>query len=466
MMIMDITILLWLVLLVLNGIFCQVITLTKQDPCTPLSAGNSSIDDVPAISQALITCGNGGTIIIRAGEIFMIRSPLDFRNCIGCNFQIEGTLKVLDDIDYWEGKTAFFLMTNVVGGTFHSLTGSGLIDGSGQAFWDYFAINKTYERPLLIQFSNSSNIIFTKIKLIDPAFWFIFITNNSMNIKLSDLVLSAVSTSQNRPKNTDGFDTGECSHISISNIHVTNGDDCVSFKYGSDYITVNNITCIGSHGLSVGSLGMKPDHPYTVKNIYVSNAKMINSTTATRIKFFPGGPSHGTVIVRNVTFKDVIVDNCDYALQVDNCYESNVTTCKEYPSAAELSNIRFININGKTSKKYDPNIAKINCPPSGTCDITFIQWDIVAPSGNSTVLCSDYHNPSGIICKGATSSASFLFRNSFLLILILRVGVSILMLPHPPSHPQGFSLFLFILYCCFLFYFFLSRKTYTNFMFI
>ena len=97
----------WLVLLAFSAVLGQDSPLTNPNTCTPSSAGNSSIDDVPAISKALSTCGNGGTIIIPAGETFMIRSPLGFQNCSGCNFQIEGTLKVSDDLHYWRVKLPF-----------------------------------------------------------------------------------------------------------------------------------------------------------------------------------------------------------------------------------------------------------------------------------------------------------------------------------------------------------------------
>jgi galacturan 1,4-alpha-galacturonidase len=397
-MMMRIKKLLWLVWLALSAVLARASTLTVNDVCTPKSAGNSSIDDVPNINIAVERCGDGGTILIPAGQTYMIRSRLDFNYCYGCRFQIDGTLKVSDDLDYWEGKTAFFVQPYGYGATFFSSTGSGLIDGSGQAYWDHFATNKTYRRPFLIQISNGNGITFTNITLKNAPFWFFFVTDNSANITLSNLVLSAVSTSENRPANTDGFDTGDCSDVTITNVHVTNGDDCVSFKNGSNNITVNNITCVGSHGISVGSLGSDRGHPDAVQNVYVSNAKMINCTTATRIKFYPGGPSHGTVVVSNVTYKDITVDNCDYALQVDNCYESDPTTCKENPSAAKLVDIHFSNIIGKTSNKYDPVVARIDCPPTGTCDLTFKQWDIVTPTGNSTVLCSNYDHPSGVTC--------------------------------------------------------------------
>ena len=388
----------WLFLFTSNTILAQAAILKRQGTCTPSSAGNSSIDDVPAISKALSTCGDGGTIIISAGQTFMIRSPLDFSNCHGCNFQIDGTLKVSDDLDYWENKPAFFLVSNVVGATFHSLTGSGLIDGSGQKYWDYFASHKTYRRPYLVQVSRSFNTIFTKINLINAPMFFVSIGGDSSNITFSELDLSAVSTSDNPPANTDGIDPSASSHITISNVRIRNGDDCVAFKNGSNNIIVNNITCIGSHGLSIGSLGSDSGRPYIVENIYVSNATMINCSAATRIKFYPGGPSHGMVVVSNVTYKDITVENCDYALQVDNCYESSSDECKKTPATAKLSDIRFFDIKGKTSKKYDPVVARIDCAPEGTCDLAFTGWEMTAPSKRSTVLCSHYDHPSGITC--------------------------------------------------------------------
>ena len=398
-MIVQIKILLWLTLVSSNTVRSQlVVPLTNQTTCTPQSAGDTSIDDVPAISKALAECGNGGTIVIPTGKTFMIRTPLDFTNCSACTFQIEGTLKVSDDLDYWEGKGSFLLLENVHTATFHSLTGSGTIDGSGQKYWDYFASHKTYRRPVLVFLNNATNIICTGIQLKNAPTMFFTVKGMSNNIRFSNLILNAISTSENKPANTDGLDIGESSYVTITNIHVTNDDDCVAFENGANYVTVNNITCIGSHGISVGSLGVAPGRPYVVQNVYVSNIHMINCTKAAGIKLYPGGPSHGTVVVSNVTFDGVIVNNCDYGFQVMNCYSSDNTTCQKNPSAAKLSDIHLINLVGKTSSKYDPHVANIDCPPKGTCDLTFTGWNVVAPSKRSIVLCGNYDHPTGVKC--------------------------------------------------------------------
>lgn len=113
----------------------------KRVICTPTSAANAGIDDVPAIQAAIVSCGNGGTIVIPAGLTYVIRSILSFAGCIGCDFQIEGTLKCSDDLSYWEGKKAMFLMSGVLGAKVRSLTGTGVVDGNGQTAYDYFATN-------------------------------------------------------------------------------------------------------------------------------------------------------------------------------------------------------------------------------------------------------------------------------------------------------------------------------------
>ena len=123
----------WLVLFASSVIFGEAPSPLTRHVCTASSARNSSIDDVPAIREALSRCGNGGIIVIPAGEIFSIHTPLDFSNCSGCEFQLEGTLKVSENLEFWEQKI-IFLIRNVSNAIFHSLTGSELIDGSGQKY--------------------------------------------------------------------------------------------------------------------------------------------------------------------------------------------------------------------------------------------------------------------------------------------------------------------------------------------
>ena len=90
--------------------------LRTRDPCIPLAQGWESIDDSPTINEALKACGNGGTIILPADQIYSIRSPIDFLPCKDCDFQIEGRLIIArGQWSYWNSNPATFLISNVTG---------------------------------------------------------------------------------------------------------------------------------------------------------------------------------------------------------------------------------------------------------------------------------------------------------------------------------------------------------------
>ncbi|TGO58690.1 hypothetical protein BCON_0052g00350 [Botryotinia convoluta] len=380
------------------------VSIAKRAICTPASAGNSGTDDVPAIAAAISSCGRGGVIQIPAGVQYAINSVVDFAGCAGCTVNIEGTLKVSDDLDFWDGKRAIFYMDGINKATIQSVTGTGVIDGNGQAAYDYFAINSSYARPTLHYITGaSSNIAIKNLRVKNPPNVFFSVTGGSKNVAYSDLTMTAASKSTTAPKNTDGFDVGDSTFVTLNNIKVTNQDDCVAFKPGANYTTVDTITCTGSHGLSVGSLGSKAGTTDSVTNIYVTGATMVNSTKAVGIKFYPGGSSHGSAIVSNVTFNDVTVKNSDWAAQIQSCYNEDATYCASSPSTASVTDVYFTNFKGTTSSKYSPDVANLNCPGGGTCNIYFSSWSVAPASGSATFLCANVDKSTGLTCTSGAS---------------------------------------------------------------
>lgn len=213
--------------------------------------------------------------------------------------------------------------------------------------------------------------------------------------------MDATSKSDNPAKNTDGFDIGASTNVIISDVTVSNDDDCVAFKPGANGVTVTDITCTGSHGLSVGSLGKSSND--VVRNIYVSGAKMINSTKAAGIKTYPSGGSHGQSTVSNVTWTDVTVDGCDYAIQIQSCYGEDADYCEDNPGNAQLSDIIFDGFSGKTSGKYDEVTGSLNCGADGTCGVKVSSYTVTAPDGNSKVLCANTPSGLGVSCTSGAS---------------------------------------------------------------
>lgn len=367
--------------------------------CTPKAGGSSSIDDVPAIQSAIAACPSG-TIVIPASATYYVNSAFSFAGCTGCTFQVEGLLKVASDTDYWNGKTAIFTMSGITGATVYSATGAGVIDGNGQDAYDRFAEDSSYARPTLFWISGSKNIIVQNLKFKNAPNVFHSARGDSTNIQYIDINLSATSKSSNPAKNTDGWDIGPASYVTITGATVTNDDDCVAFKPGANYVTLTDITCTGSHGLSVGSLGAT--NTDTVSNIIVNGATMIDSTKAAGIKLYPGG-SHGTGIVNNVTWENVVVQNCDYAFQIQSCYNEDADYCDEYPSDGQLSGIVLKNFSGTTSSKYDPAVMNVNCPADGTCGVTMSGITVKAPSGKAEYLCANTPSTLGVTCTSGAS---------------------------------------------------------------
>ncbi|KAF9007284.1 putative endo-xylogalacturonan hydrolase A [Hymenopellis radicata] len=377
------------------------VSLAKRATCTPASAGSSSTDDVPAIRSAITSCGNGGIIVIPAGKTYAIRSTLDFDGCVGCDFQIEGTLKVSNDVDGWEGVRAIFHLEGISGASIYSATGTGLVDGNGQPYWDAFAADSSYKRPTLMYIEDgSSDITVRDLRFKNPPNVFHSVSGSSKNVLYTRLVLTAAQASDEPdgavPKNTDGFDVGQSTYVTISDTKVSNQDDCVAFKPGSNFVTVTNITCTGSHGLSVGSLGKSAGSTDTVQNIIVDGATMIGSTKAVGIKLYQGGSDHGVATVKNVTYNNVNVQGCDYAAQIQSCYGSD--------SAAHVPPLHRLRLSPTCTSMDSRTIVNLNCPSAGTCDIYFDDFNVKPASGTAAYLCSNIDNSNyGLSCTGSAS---------------------------------------------------------------
>ncbi|KAL4904332.1 hypothetical protein BDW74DRAFT_178916 [Aspergillus multicolor] len=370
--------------------------------CTPTAGGSSIIDDVPAIESAIAACPSG-TIVLPAGTTYYLNSAMtNFSACTGCTIQLDGTLQASDDTSYWSGVEAMIKVGNVDGITFTS-TGDGVFDGNGQASWDLYASDNSYSRPTMLVFSACNDVTVRNIYFRDAPNAFHHIAGDSTNLLYENLVLYAVSSSDAVAQNTDGFDVGTSTYVTIRDVHITNYDDCVVLKPGANYTEVYNVTCVGGHGMSLGSLASTPGVTDTVSNGFYSGITMVNNTKAAGIKFFPGGSEHGSAVVSNVTWENVVVENCAYAFQVQTCYEEDADYCAENPSTALIEDVVVRNMSGYTSDHYAPVAMNIDCPAAGSCDIAMVDVDVVSTGGSTEFLCANTESGIGIECTDGAS---------------------------------------------------------------
>ncbi|KAJ8131977.1 hypothetical protein O1611_g1646 [Lasiodiplodia mahajangana] len=375
---------------------------TKACSVTALGDGK---DDALNILNAFHECNNGGTVVL--DKDYTIATALDLTFLDSVDVALSGSITFKPDIDYWVANAfqydfqisrAFWKIggkdVNIYGG------GVGVINGSGQPWWDAFAANSSLLRPISLVLDGLHGGSVSGIHMVSPPNWFNLIANSS-DVIISDMVLTAKSSSSNPVKNSDGWDTYRSDHIVIQNSVIDNTDDCVSFKPNSTNVVVQGLKCNGSHGISVGSLGQYIDQYDIVENIYVYNNTMSNASDAARIKVWPGIQSDfeptlsgggGSGYVKNVTYEKFESTNNDWAIEVNQCYgQSNKTLCELYPSNMTISDIYFIDMFGTTSSKYDPKVGTLVCSSPEQCYNFYAKnVSITSPTGKSQWVCSNF----------------------------------------------------------------------------
>jgi polygalacturonase len=84
--------------------------------------------------------------------------------------------------------------------------------------------------------------------------------------------------------NTDAFDIGSSTGITIDKATVYNQDDCLAVNSGEN-IVFSNGYCSGGHGISIGSVGGRSDN--VVKTVTISDSTVVNSQNGK----FPSTPA-------------------------------------------------------------------------------------------------------------------------------------------------------------------------------
>ncbi|KAK0104431.1 hypothetical protein ONS95_004722 [Cadophora gregata] len=375
---------------------------SRNRVCYVKSHNDGVSDDAKYVMDALHSCNNGGHVVFKEGVKYTIGTALDLTFLNHIDIDIQSYIQFTNDTTYWQAHSFPFVFQNVtsffkLGGNDVNIYGGGTIDGNGQVWYDAYAANIYTLRPVLIGIDGLKNSIISDLVLRYSPEYYFFVAN-STNVVFDGIDIAGGSKSKNLAKNTDGWDTYRSSDIVIQNSVVNNGDDCVSFKPNSTNILVQNMFCNGSHGISVGSLGQYVGAYDIVENIYVFNTSLHNSTDGARIKVWPNSPTAfsgdlqgggGDGRVHNITYDGMIIDNVDYAIEVDQCYgQKNLTLCLEFPSPLTITDIVFKNFQGKTSSKYQPQIGTFACSSENVCNnIVASNIDVLSPIGTDQAYC-------------------------------------------------------------------------------
>jgi len=279
-------------------------------------SGKLSTEAIAAAIEAASQNG-GGTVYIPAGTYqtgaIRMKSHIELHISPGAVLSFS-----TNPADYpvvqsrWEGASREVYSSCIYGEHLEnvSITGSGLLLGNGQVWWDLFRQSPEqlqYPRPKLISFHDCQRLTIRDVRLQDSPSW----TVNPIccsNVTIDNLSIHNPADSPN----TDGINPESCSNVRISNCHIDVGDDCITIKSGTEdaaeripceNITVTNCTMMHGHGGVVIGSEMSGD----IRNVVISNCIFKQTDRGIRLKSRRGrGGTVEDIRISNIVMEDVI----------------------------------------------------------------------------------------------------------------------------------------------------------------
>lgn len=210
------------------------------------------------------------------------------------------------------------------------ITGEGMLEGSGQAFWQLFwkrlaADNKTknldVERPRLMFIDSCTNVVISGITLKDSGFW------NMHLYRCREVLVEKVSI--NSPigaPSTDGIDIDSCQNVTVRGCTISVDDDCIAIKGSKgplaledkdsppvEHIRVSDCTFTLGHG--VVTLGSEAT---IVRDVVVENCRVISSSptrtnSVVRLKMRPDTPQ----TYEDIHFNNIVLEGFGKLLSIE-----------------------------------------------------------------------------------------------------------------------------------------------------
>ncbi|KAF7906542.1 hypothetical protein EAF00_000821 [Botryotinia globosa] len=283
----------------------------------------------------------------------------------------EGTTVIFEGIitfgyEEWSGPSVSVSGTDI---TITQTTGAYL-DGGGAAYWDGEGSNGGKTKP---KFFYAHNLISSKMEnlyVYNPPVQ-VMSVNGASDLTISGVTINAEDgDTYDLGANTDGFDIGSSTSVTITGANVYNQDDCVAINSGTG-ITFSGGVCSGGHGLSVGSVGGRDD------NMDCIRIKTISGDTGT---------------VSDITYSGITLSGItDYGITVNQAYDG---TSGDPTNGVTISKFILENITG-TVESTATNIL-IECG-SGSC--TDWTWTDISITGGKTSDCLNVPTSGGVSCS-------------------------------------------------------------------
>ncbi|KAI8989055.1 endo-polygalacturonase PG1 [Trametes punicea] len=280
----------------------------------------------------------------------------------GLSLQPEGD--VTFGVKNWDGPLF------QVSGKSITFNGNGhTFDGNGPSYWDGQGTNGGVTKP--------APMMKCDVKVLNsPAH--VYSVSNPAPLTMSNLIIddSAGDAPNNKSDgqpaghNTDGFDCST-TDLTIQDSMIHNQDDCLAINKGSNIVFQRN-TCIGGHGISIGSI----DSDVTVSGIVVRDNTVQENDQAIRIKT-KASATNSTVT--NVTYSGNTGTGLrQFGVLIDQSYPDTLGTPG---NGVIISDVNFEGEENNLSVNSDAMRVAVNCGV-GSCTGTW-DWSALKVTGGT-----------------------------------------------------------------------------------
>ncbi|KAJ7628962.1 polygalacturonase [Roridomyces roridus] len=326
----------------------------KRATCTVNSVSSASgLSSCTAVIIEAFTVASGETVTIEAasGATVTMTGDITFDKTTSA-----GPLFTLDT-------------TNVV---FNG--GNHNINGNGALYWDGQGTNGGVAKPHpFIKFKGSGT--FEDVTVLNSPAQAISVGTTGTAVITNVNVNNAAGNTNALGANTDGFDV-EGDDISIVGGTVNNQDDCVAIN-GGDTITIDNLTCIGSHGISIGSIATGK----SVSNVKIGDNTITGGLYGLRIKVDADATDAS---VSGVTYEgNKISGITEYGVLITQSYPDNDSTPG---TGAPITDVTFSGTTTSVSVDSDAFTLVVDC---GACSGTWNFGSLDASGGKGHIIAAN-----------------------------------------------------------------------------
>ena len=238
------------------------------------------------------------------------------------------------------------------------ITGEGMLEGSGQPFWQLFwkrlaADSKTknldVDRPRLMFIDSCNDVVISGISLKDSGFWNLHI------YRCREVLVEKVTVSAPvGAPSTDGMDIDSSQNVTIRGCSISVDDDCIAIKGSKGPLALNDkdsppvehiriVDCTFALGHGVVTLGSEATivRDVVVENCRVISASSTRSNSVVRLKLRPDTPQ----TYEDIHFNNITVEGYGQLISIDP-WTQYFDLKGQTPPQSTVRNVTISNITG------------------------------------------------------------------------------------------------------------------------